>query len=276
MHPEEILRENLPLVQRTAERVCHRAGLPREDAEDLASELTITLIENDYAVLRAWEKRSSLATYLAVIAQRLYANRRIAEAGRWHASAEARRGGDAAVLLETLVRRQGRSLDEALPIVREVDPSMTRERAEEVLARLPARAPRPRAVVIDAAEEMASTATADERAILDETVRIADRAGAVIRDLMSRLPDEDRAVIQLRYGSNVGIADIARMLRVPQRPLYRRVEALLRRFGEAFQAAGIDPRSLEDLIGSDAAELDFGLAGKETPARQTTDREVRR
>ena len=274
MHPEEILRENLPLLQRTAERVCHRAGLAREDAEDLASELKITLIENDYAVLRAWEGRASLETYLAVIAQRLYANRRIAEAGRWHASAEAKRGGDAAVLLETLVRRRGRSLEEALPIVREVDPSMTRERAEEIVARLPERGPRPRAVVIKAAEEIPGTATAEERANVDEAVRIADRAGAVIRELMSQLPDEDRTVIQLRYGSNVSIADIARMLRVPQRPLYRRVEALLRRFGEAFQAAGLDPRSLEELIGSDAAQLDFGLAGKDAPARQTKDMEV--
>ena len=36
-------------------------------------------------------------------------------------------------------------------------------------------------------------------------------------------------LIRFRFGSSMSIADISRILRLPQRPLYRRLEALLAR-----------------------------------------------
>lgn len=45
--------------------------LSAEDAEDLASELFLAIISDDYSVLRRFRCESSLATYLAVIARRV-------------------------------------------------------------------------------------------------------------------------------------------------------------------------------------------------------------
>jgi RNA polymerase sigma-70 factor (ECF subfamily) len=42
-----------------------------EDTEDLASEILLQIVSNDYAVLRQFKGNSSLATYLAVIARRI-------------------------------------------------------------------------------------------------------------------------------------------------------------------------------------------------------------
>ena len=149
MPPRELLEQNLDLVARTVARACHRAGILGADASEIQSMVHIALIENDYAILRAWEGRSSLATYLAVIVRRLIADEQIRASGRWHASAEAKRLGESAVMIETLLVRRRRSIDDALPIVRAADPTMTRERIEQIAAQLPARTPRPRAVELD-------------------------------------------------------------------------------------------------------------------------------
>jgi hypothetical protein len=151
MHPRELFETSLDLIERTVERVCRRAQLFGPDAEDFGSSVKIALMENDYAILRTWEQRSSLSTFLAVIVQRMLADETIRTVGRWHPSAEATRMGEAAVLAERLIRRHGRSLDEALPVIATLDPSMCRARLSEIVSRLPERMHRPRAVELDEA-----------------------------------------------------------------------------------------------------------------------------
>src|SRR5687767_12084331 len=45
--------------------------LPPEDVEDLAAEVLVQIVANNYNVLRQFQGRSSLATYLTVIARRI-------------------------------------------------------------------------------------------------------------------------------------------------------------------------------------------------------------
>src|SRR5689334_12816919 len=47
------------------------AALRPEDVEDLAAEVLLQIVANDYAVLRQFRGQSSLATYLTVIARRI-------------------------------------------------------------------------------------------------------------------------------------------------------------------------------------------------------------
>ncbi|HEY0140633.1 MAG TPA: sigma-70 family RNA polymerase sigma factor [Thermoanaerobaculia bacterium] len=274
MHPVQLLEQNLDLVARTIDRVCRRAHVFGADAEDFASTVRIALLENDGAILRGWQQRSSLATYLAVIVQRLLADEQIRTFGRWHSSAEARRHGDAGVMLERLIRREGRSLDAALPVVRGVDPSMSRERAEAIVAELPDRERRPRAVEIEQAEIVASGESADTRAMENDARRIADRTAGVVRSTLDSFSDEEQTLILLRFQSGMSVADIARMLGLMQRPLYRRLESLLERLREALTGAKVDASSLADVIGS-AADLDLGLDRKTAGVRQTEESEAR-
>jgi RNA polymerase sigma-70 factor (ECF subfamily) len=55
-------------VRRTARRC--RLVLPEPELEDMAAEVFATLIDRDYAALRRFEGRCSLASWLAVIARR--------------------------------------------------------------------------------------------------------------------------------------------------------------------------------------------------------------
>src|SRR5438477_2121633 len=121
---EELFRANLALVERVIGGVCRRAGLHGADAEDFASTVKLALIENDYAILRGYEGRAPLGAFLTVVVQRLLSREWMRLRGRWHPSAEAERSGAAAVLLEKLTMRDGRSLDEAIDIVRSAHPSL--------------------------------------------------------------------------------------------------------------------------------------------------------
>ncbi|MEA2490439.1 MAG: hypothetical protein QOH21_2231 [Acidobacteriota bacterium] len=257
---EALFRESLATIDRVIDRVCRRAGVYGPDAEDFGATVKLALIENDYAILRKWAGRSSLPTYLTIVVQRLLLDERSKAFGRWQASAEARRGGDAAMLLETLVRRDGRPLHEALPLVQAVDPSLSRAQAEAMVARFPERTARPRPIGIeDVAEERMPAAHGADGRVLDNDVRqISDQTSRVIRETFGGWSVEDRMLIRFRFGSSMSIADISRVTRWPQRPLYRRIELLLAQLRAVLEKAGIDARTASEMIGSVVQELDFG------------------
>ncbi|HYI10892.1 MAG TPA: hypothetical protein VEK57_17665 [Thermoanaerobaculia bacterium] len=259
------------MIDRVIGGVCRRAGIFGADAEDFASAMKLALIENDYAILRPFEGRSSLSTFLTVIVQRFLFDERAKRTGRWHASREAERLGAAGVALERIVRGEKRTIDEALPILRSIDPTLTRERIVEMEMRLPRRPVRVQTVELAPAEErLVGSDRADERAIAEEQARLSDQVGRIVRETLEAMPLEDRMMVRFHFGESMTIADISGLLRLPQRPLYRRLESLLQRFRTAFARAGIEGRDVAGLIGDATREMDFGLQdGKSEPARQT-------
>jgi RNA polymerase sigma factor (sigma-70 family) len=260
MNPGDLFRANLALIDRTIDRICRRSRLFGPDAEDFASDVRLALIADDYAVLRKWEERSSLATFLAVVVQRMLADHRVKAFGRWHPSAEAQRLGEAAMVLERLLRRDRRTVEEAIPLVRSIDPLLTRSDVETLARRLPERHERPRVVDVEDAAESAFVASdgADSHALRSERHRISAETSGVIRATLDRLNEEDRAILRFHYGASMTLADIARVLRLPQRPLYRRVERLHGILRAALHSAGIDESTIGELIGAADNEMDFG------------------
>src|SRR5215212_3086060 len=117
LRADELLTSNLPLIERAIAFACRRNQLSPEDAEEFGSVVKLRLVENDYAVLRAHEGRSSMATFIGIVVQRMLLDFRIHAWGKWHASAEAKRLGDVALELEQLMHRDGRTLGEAFTIL---------------------------------------------------------------------------------------------------------------------------------------------------------------
>lgn len=62
----------LGLIYHTVRHTAHLRSMPLrpEDVEDVAAEILLQIVANDYAVLRQFRGQSSLATYLTVIARR--------------------------------------------------------------------------------------------------------------------------------------------------------------------------------------------------------------
>ena len=137
---EALFLSQLAVIERVISFVSSRHHLPGVDADDFGAHVKLKLIEDDYAVLKKFEGRSSLRTYLTVVIQRLFLDYRIAAWGKWRPSAEATRGGEIAILLERLTSRDGYSFDEACELL-ETNHQVTLPRAElEAMAgRLPGR-----------------------------------------------------------------------------------------------------------------------------------------
>src|SRR6185436_11612165 len=87
----------------------------------------------------------------------------------------------------------------------------------------------------------------------------SDRAACVIRETMAAWSDEDAMIVRFRFGHAMNVSDISRMLRIPQRPLYRRMDRLLGALRDALVANGLDSGALLELIGNPSLEIDFGL-----------------
>ena len=261
LSPEELFLASLDEIERAARFVARRGGLSPADADDLAANVKLVLIENDYAALRGFEGRCSIGTYAASIAHRVLADERMHVSGRWRPSAESKRAGEGAVLLETLVVRDRKTLDEALPLVQKVDASITRATAEALLARVPARAQRAQLVALDdhVREQEVDAETVEERALARERAAAAETTNTVVRDALATLSADDRVMLRLRFGNGMRVAAIARAWQCNQQILYRRIETIVRRLRQQLTTAGIDPATAAQLIGGDDHRLEFGL-----------------
>jgi DNA-directed RNA polymerase specialized sigma24 family protein len=125
---------------------------------------------------------------------------------------------------------------------------------------------------IEDAVPLASAERADARTVDRELRETAARAGALLREMMEGWPAEDRMLVRLRFQSSLSIADISRVLGVPQRPLYRRMDALLARLRDALRAAGIDAAAADHLVSAGSRiDIDFGLAWKNGETYRTNE-----
>ncbi|HEV7426634.1 MAG TPA: sigma-70 family RNA polymerase sigma factor [Thermoanaerobaculia bacterium] len=263
MNWESFFLDNLSLIERVTAFVCRKYGLSGADAEDFASASKLKLIEDNYAVLRKFEEKSSLATYLTIVVGRHYLDQKIHEWGKWRPSMRARQGGDAAILLERLISRDGLAIAEASTIVRQKFTELDARALERLAATIVVRQPR-RQSKVERTEEMrepASEASAEEELLRGEREVAAHRAGAVLSRELDRLPPEDRLIMKLRFIDAMKVSTMARMLRADQKQLYRRIDRLVAMLRKALLAAGIAMSDIGDMLthGADTMDIDFAV-----------------
>jgi RNA polymerase sigma factor (sigma-70 family) len=248
--PESTFLEHLPLIDRITSFVGRRNGLQDEDAADFRSWVVARLIEDDYAPIRKFRGASALGTYLSVVIAMLARDYRTSTHGRWRPSAAARREGDLAVRLESLVYRSRYTLAEAGHLLRTSGSTKLRDRElAKLLARMPIRAPlRPVMLPTDALAAVAGGEAADhdiETATVDQQrQQIQELVDACIAEFAM----EDRVLLRMRFWQDLSVADIARATGMEQKPLYRRLDRLLASLRGRLQMAGIDKGSVRALV----------------------------
>ncbi len=251
LSPSTLFLENLALIERVAGSLARRCGMAGDDAADFLSWVKLKLIEDDYAVLLKFRGESSIGTYLTVVLATLARDYRVQRWGRWRPSAAARRLGRVAERLEVLVRRQGFRLTEAAEALRTSgETQLTDRELSALLAQLPMREPlRPIEAGAEPLEQVASVEGAD--ALVAEQSAVDDRrlAARALASAMESLSAEDRVLLRLRYWEGLSVADVARGLATDQKPLYRRLERLLRELRASLLSAGITPEQIRDLLG---------------------------
>ena len=241
-HAAEVLfLDNLRHIERIIEALSRRHGLHGDDADDFSSWAKMKLVEDDYAVLRKFRGESSIQTYLTVVIAMLFREYRVAQWGRWRPSAAAQRLGSLAVRLETLVHRDGYRLEEAGELLRtKGETTLSDRELAELLAELPPRTPlRPVRVGDEPLVDTPADSRADERVVGEEADRERTAAERALADALARLPTEDRLILRMRFWEELSVADIARGLAVPQKPLYRRIERALVQLRGILETHGI-------------------------------------
>jgi RNA polymerase sigma factor for flagellar operon FliA len=249
---EALFLENLRWIERVAAALCRRHGIDGAEAEDAVAWVRMMVIEDDYAVLRRFRGDSAVTTYLTVAISLLFREHRIRERGRWRPSAAAQRLGYTAVRLETMVRRDGYRLEEAARVLRSAGTTDLSDRELAVLlAALPARAPL-RPVEVGADPLAAALAPGGDPAEEAEAESERGRAEEALARALDGLPAADRVVVRLRYWEGLSVAEVARVMGVPQKPLYRTLERALGRMRAELERAGVSRELVRAVLGGGA------------------------
>lgn len=239
--PAELFETQLPLIQEVIRFICRRHHWTGEEAADLSSHVMLKLIEDDYAVLRKFQGRSTLRTFLTTVIHRISLDYRIAQRGKWRPAAQARRMGPAAVRLDTLLSRDGYGLLEAARLLQASYPDLKDSEIYRMAAALPLHTPRR-----FEDEEVLKTFAAPEL-LPSEVFRRQERRAvrrqveALLLQAVAGLPETERDLLRRRFEEGTPIVQIARSLGVDPKPLYRRIEAILKRLRQTLVRQGLRP-----------------------------------
>jgi RNA polymerase sigma factor (sigma-70 family) len=235
---ETLFLSSLPVIDDITRQVCRRHRLSGAEADDFRSEVRLHFLQHGCKVLRSFEGRSSLPTYVNVVVQRLYLDYRNRQWGRWRPSVEARRHGAAAVLFERLVIRDGWTRREAMELLRvnhHVDP-----REIDAFVRVaPRRLPRVAVSDCEAGDLESRDAMPDAGLVRAEQRRLMARVKAAIARARAALSPQEALILKMRFDDMMSVAAISRTLRLDQKRLYRTLDRILGRLRAALQAEGI-------------------------------------
>lgn len=270
MTPEEQFLAHLDVIERVLRFICRKNFLRDSEAEEFCSSAKVKLIENDYAILRKFEGKSTLSTYLAVVLQRMYLDYADHLWGRWRPSSAAKRLGTIAIQLECALHRDRKSFDEAFEEIRRLTP-ISREELQALHLQLPARPPRATTVGLDDVEvplQPDALQNVEQR----QAMRIATAADRSITRIIEELDPEDRLILRMRFADAIPIVDIARALRIDDRALYKRIDKLLRSLRRRLEHEGVDREQARAILDA-RLDLAFGSALLEnTPPRPSMEK----
>lgn len=252
---QRLLIDHLDLISQIVRMIGRRRHLSTTEREDFASFVTLRLVENDYAILRKFQNRSKLRTYLIVVVEHLSLDFCAEQWGRWRPSTAAERLGVVAVLLEKLVNRDGYTLEEAIEIARthhEVEESDAELR--DLWSQLPVRT---RTTEVD--EELAANLSSNDTA--EATVEDADRQHRlqqlqrVLKTAFEQLADKDRIAIALRFDEGLSMVQISGVTGMSVPTLHRRLEKSLKHLRLTLAEAALPYGEVADLIGHPSVAL---------------------
>jgi RNA polymerase sigma factor for flagellar operon FliA len=270
MTPEETYLDNLRTIGRIAAFVARRHRLDASQAEEFVQEVSVRLLEHDYAIIRKFEGRSSFSTYLTTVIGRLFAQWRVEQWGKWRPSAEAKRLGPKAVTLERLLTRDGYTMSEAVRVLTTPAGSQyTVGELEAIYLRLPPKHARPIAVAEDLMPDVVSSeADAYERMEAGDRARSARHACRTVDELITLLDPEDRAILQLRFWDGQKVPQIAEALHLDQKKLYKRLDRLFLILRKGLEQAGVSQADAAGLLagGDEDVRLDLVPAGEIPPS----------
>ena len=255
MDYQRLLTDHLDLIDQIVRTTGRRRHLSATEREDFASFVHVRFIEDNYGILRKFQNRSSIWTYLAAVIERLSLDYCTEKWGRWRPSAMAERLGPVAVVLERLITRDGHTVDEAIEIVRtHHDVSQSATQLRRMWEQLPVRI---RNIDVDEAVAEGVTAPETSEANIEDAARreSIDRLERALKSAFESIAEQDRVLIALRFDEELSIAAIAKLTGSSVPTLHRRLDKSVKQLRMALSRAGFDPGEVVSLIGHPSIAL---------------------
>jgi RNA polymerase sigma factor (sigma-70 family) len=243
----KLLVQHLDQIERIVRLVARRRRLSAFDADEFAGVVRFKLVADDFAILRKFQGRSALTTYLTVVIDRLCLDFCVAKWGKWRPSASARRLGAVATLLEQLIVREGITFDEAVGTLQtNHGVTETREQLHDILLQLPTRTSRhPAYEPFDAVDPNGVT---NPGAHHPDDYLIVERVQAALATALTELTDDDRQIVTLHYDVGLPLVQVARALDLEARRLSRRLDDIIERLRAAMLRQGVDADDIARVI----------------------------
>ena len=249
MDYQRLLLDHLDLIDQIVRTTGRRRHLSATERDDFASFVNLRLIDDNYAILRKFQNRSSLWTYLAAVIERLSLDFCAEKWGRWRPSAMAERLGPVAVILERLVTRDLHTLEEAMEIVRtHHDVGLTYAELRQMWEQLPVRV-RTTEVGEEAAAAVSSPETSEFTVEDAERQKSINRLQGILKTAFEQIPAQDRVLIALRFDEGLSMVEIAKLLNSSVPTLHRKLDKGIKHLRSALTQSGFDPREVANLIG---------------------------
>jgi RNA polymerase sigma factor (sigma-70 family) len=265
MNPETIYLENLTTIERIAAFVARRSHLGPDEVSEFIQDVRVRMLEEDYAILRKFEGRSAFSTYLTTVIVRLHHQWRVERWGKWRPSAEAQRLGQKAIALERMLTRDGFTFDEAVQVLTTRSGGQFNvAELEAIYLRLPTRVPRPVPVSDEGLlGSVASASNSAERVESRDRERAARLAAKALDDVLEAMEPEDRLLLQLRFWRAQKVPQIAEVLHLEQKKIYKRLDRLCVILRRGLETAGVSRQDVAALLerGDHDVRVNFGGGG---------------
>ena len=255
MDYQRLLLDHLDLVDQIVRTIGRRRHLSATERDDFASFVNLRLVDDNYAILRKFQKRSSLWTYLATVIERLSLDFCAEKWGRWRPSAMAERLGHVAILLERLVTRDSHTIDEAIELVRtNHNVALSDAELRKIWDQLPVRV-RTTEVSEEAAASVSSNDSSESRIEDADRRERIERLQRALASAFDQLAAQDRVIIALRFDQDLSMVEIAKLTGSSVPTLHRRLDKSVKQLRLALTHAGLDPRDVVSLLGHHSIAL---------------------
>lgn len=257
----------LPVIEGAIDFVGRRQRLTADAVDELRGEVHLRLLTHDG--LARFEHRSSLRTFLVTVVHHVLLDIRNRDwQQRFRPSSEATRLGATAVQLEQLIVRDGHPPGEAVELLLgRTEDKETRAQLSEMADRLPRRVRR-RFVGPEGLDRIPAGLTPEDALLGEERQTVAAGAARAAGAALAALPPDDRLVLRMRFHDGATVATIARVLRLDQKALYRRIDRLLERMRTVLQDAGFSSDEVLDALGGSAKETRVGGRPQSPPLEE--------
>ena len=249
MNYERLLLDHLDVIDQIVRTAGRRRHFSSTEQEDFASFVRLRFVENDYAVLRKFQNRSSLWTYLAAVIERMSLDFCIDRWGRWRPSTMADRLGPVAALLERLVSRDNHTLEEAMEIARTNHAvALSYPELRTLWDQLPVRM-RTSEVSEEDAVDVPAIESAETRIEEAEHQKTRERLDSVLKAAFEEIAVRDRVLLALRFDQDLPMAEIAKLTGSSVPTLHRRLDKAVKHLRQALSLSGFSRAQLAEFVG---------------------------